>query len=121
MFTGDRLPLVNEDTVLEKVIFEITAKRFGSACIVDKNGKLKGLITDGDIRRLLEHKKDIWKIQAKEIMTKNPKTIKQKELASTALKILTEYSIMQIIIVDENNIPKGIVHLHDLLEAGIHL
>ena len=119
MFTGDRLPLVTEDTILEKVIFEITSKRFGSACVVNGEGKLKGIITDGDIRRLLEYKKDIWKTQAQEIMTKNPKTIKQGELTSVALKILTDYSIMQIIIVDDANIPQGIVHLHDLLEAGI--
>jgi len=119
MFTGERLPLVKEDTILEKVIFEITSKRFGSACVVNGDGKLKGIITDGDIRRLLEHKKDIWNTQAQEIMTKNPKTIRPDEMASTALKILTDYSIMQIIIVDDTNIPKGIIHLHDLLETGI--
>lgn len=120
MFTGDRLPLVNEHTILEKVIFEITAKRFGSTCVVNEKHQLKGIITDGDIRRLLKHRKDIWNLQAKEIMTKDPKTIKEGELASTALKILRDYSIMQIIIVNDNNIPKGIVHLHDLLESGIY-
>ena len=120
MFTGDRLPLVHEDTILEKVIFEITAKRFGSAGVVDNQGKLQGIITDGDIRRLLENRKDIWNLQAKEIMSKKPKTIKEGELATTALKILTDYSIMQIIVVNDDNIPKGIVHLHDLLEAGIY-
>jgi arabinose-5-phosphate isomerase len=120
MFTDERLPVVNEDTMLKKVIFEITAKRFGSTCVINKNRKLIGIITDGDIRRLLEKRKDIWDLHANEIMTQNPKTIRQGELASSALKILTDYSIMQIIVVDSKNVPKGIVHLHDLLEAGIN-
>ncbi|MEE4311762.1 MAG: CBS domain-containing protein, partial [candidate division KSB1 bacterium] len=119
MFTGERLPLVKEDTILEKVIFEITSKRFGSACVIDDKGMLKGIITDGDIRRMLEERKDIWKLQAVEIMTKDPKTVTEGELASRALKILTDYSIMQVVVVDEACVPKGIVHLHDLLEAGI--
>ncbi len=119
MFTGERLPIVHDDTILEKVIFEITSKRFGSACVVNSDGKLKGIITDGDIRRMLEKRKDIWNLHADEIMTKDPKTIYHGELASKALKILTDYSIMQVVVVDSKDVPMGIVHLHDLLEAGI--
>lgn len=119
MFTGDRIPKVHEDTLLEKVIFEITSKRFGSTCVLDQNDQLSGIITDGDIRRLVEKTKDIWTLKAKDVMTKNPKTVKEGTMASDALKLMTDFSIMQVIIVDDENNPRGIVHIHDILEAGI--
>ncbi|MDZ7330608.1 MAG: KpsF/GutQ family sugar-phosphate isomerase [candidate division KSB1 bacterium] len=119
MFTGDRIPKVTEDLPLEKVIFEITSKRFGSTCVVDQQDRLIGIITDGDIRRLVEKTKDIWDLKASQIMTRNPKTVKLGTLAAEALKLMTDFSIMQVIIVDDNNHPRGIVHIHDLLEAGI--
>ncbi|OQX95083.1 D-arabinose 5-phosphate isomerase [candidate division KSB1 bacterium 4572_119] len=119
MFTGDKIPIVSENDVLEKVIFEITSKRFGSTCIVDDRKKLVGIITDGDLRRLMEKTKDIWNIRAKDIMTKGPKTVEVGINASDALKVMTDYSIMQVIIVNGENNPKGIIHLHDILEAGI--
>jgi arabinose-5-phosphate isomerase len=119
MFTGDRIPKVNEDLPLEKVIFEITSKRFGSTCVINQNDKLTGIITDGDVRRLVEKTKDIWNLTAKDVMSKFPKTVKTGVMASEALKLMTDFSIMQVIIVDEENRPKGIVHIHDLLEAGI--
>jgi arabinose-5-phosphate isomerase len=119
MFTGDRIPKVNEDLPLEKVIFEITSKRFGSTCVINQNDKLTGIITDGDVRRLVEKTKDIWNLTAKDVMSKFPKTVKTGAMASDALKLMTDFSIMQVIIVDEENRPKGIVHIHDLLEAGI--
>lgn len=119
MFTGDRIPKVTEDVLLEKVIFEITSKRFGSACVVDENDKLLGIITDGDIRRLVEKTQDVWKLTAKEVMGEHPKTVRLGTMAADALKLMTDYSIMQVIIVDDENIPRGIVHIHDVLEAGI--
>ncbi len=119
MFTGDRIPKVTENLPLKQVIFEITAKRFGSTCVVDEQDRLIGIITDGDIRRLVEKTKDIWELKANQIMTRNPKTVKIGSLAADALKLMTDFSIMQVIIVDDNNHPRGIVHIHDLLEAGI--
>ncbi|MBL7094202.1 KpsF/GutQ family sugar-phosphate isomerase [candidate division KSB1 bacterium] len=119
MFTGDKIPVVPENMELEKVIFEITSKRFGSTCVIDKDKSLVGIITDGDIRRLLEKKKNIWQLKAKEVMSSNPKTVPLGIMAVDALKIMTDFSIMQVIIVDEKNIPRGIIHLHDILEAGI--
>jgi len=119
MFTGDRIPKVTENLPLKQVIFEITAKRFGSTCVVDEEDRLIGIITDGDIRRLVEKTKDIWELKASQIMTRNPKTVKIGSLAADALKLMTDFSIMQVIIVDDNNHPRGIVHIHDLLEAGI--
>jgi len=119
MFTGDRIPKVHEDLLLDKVIFEITSKRFGSTCVVNQKDQLSGIITDGDIRRLVEKTKDIWNLTAKDVMSKNPKTVKVGTLASDALKLMKDFSIMQVIIIDEESHPKGIVHIHDLLEAGI--
>ena len=119
MFTGDRIPRVHEHMPLDKVIFEITSKRFGSTCVLDENEQLLGIITDGDIRRLVEKTKDIWNLQAKDVMTEHPKTVKVGTMASDALKLMTDFSIMQVIIVDDENCPRGIVHIHDLLEAGI--
>ncbi len=119
MFTGDRIPKVDEDLPLEKVIFEITSKRFGSTCVIDQDQKLTGIITDGDIRRLVEKTKDIWNLTAKDVMTKNPKKVKIGAMAADALKLMTDFSIMQVIIIDDENCPRGIVHIHDLLEAGI--
>ncbi|MCU0643225.1 MAG: KpsF/GutQ family sugar-phosphate isomerase [bacterium] len=119
MFTGDRIPRVHEHTSLEKVIFEITSKRFGSSCVLDENQQLSGIITDGDIRRLVEKTKDIWNLQAKDVMSQHPKTVKIGTMAADALKLMTDFSIMQVIIVDDENYPRGIVHIHDILEAGI--
>lgn len=119
MFAGDRIPSVNEQTSLEKVIFEITSKRFGSTCVIDGNGQLSGIITDGDIRRLVEKTKDIWNLQAKDVMSRYPKTVKSGTMAADALKLMTDFSIMQVVIVDDENHPRGIIHIHDLLEAGI--
>ncbi len=119
MFTGDRIPKVAEDEPLDKVIFEITSKRFGSTCVVNDIGRLMGIITDGDIRRLLEKSKDVWNLKAKDIMSKNPKTVHMGIMAADAMKLMTDFSIMQVIIVDEEDVPAGIIHLHDILEAGI--
>jgi len=119
MFTGDRIPIVDESDILEKALFEITSKRFGSTCVVNDRRQLTGIITDGDIRRLLEKTKDIWSLKASDLMSRNPKTIKIGLMAADALKLMTDYSIMQVIIVDAENIPQGIIHLHDILEAGI--
>jgi len=119
MFTGERIPKVQEDLPLEKVIFEITSKRFGSTCVVDQNDQLTGIITDGDIRRLVERTKEIWNLAAHDVMSRNPKTVKIGTMAADALKLMTDFSIMQVIIVDDENRPRGIVHIHDMLEAGI--
>ena len=119
MFGGDRIPKVNENLPLEKVIFEITSKRFGSTCVIDQDEKLTGIVTDGDVRRLVEKTKDIWNLTAKDVMSNYPKTVKIGTMASDALKLMTDFSIMQVIIIDDENRPRGIVHIHDLLEAGI--
>ena len=119
MRTGEDMAQVREDTLLTKTILEITSKRLGATCIMKNNGKLAGIITDGDIRRLMERKHDIWKLRAKDIMNHKPKCIKSGSLAAKALHLMEEYSINQLIVVDENKNPVGMVHVHDLLKAGL--
>ncbi|MBI5748271.1 MAG: KpsF/GutQ family sugar-phosphate isomerase [Nitrospinae bacterium] len=119
MHKGDALPVVKEDTPFKDVIYEISSKKLGVTTVVDKNGALKGIVTDGDLRRLLEKSKDIFGITAAEMMTGNPKVIGKNELAAKALQIMEQHSITSLLIVDERNSPTGIVHLHDLLKAGV--
>lgn len=119
MFTGERLPRVKPDLPLEQVIFEITSKRFGATCVVDDQGILLGIITDGDVRRLVEKRMDVWSLTAQEVMNRQPKTVKLGTMAVDAFKLMKDFSIMQVIIIDDDGRPRGIVHIHDILEAGI--
>ncbi len=119
MYKESDLPIVNQTTSIKDTILEMTAKRLGSTCVIGNNKKLVGIITDGDLRRQLEKSLDIKTLQAKDIMTKNPKTIKQNLLASFALQQMEKYNITSLIVTDENNTPVGIVHLHDLVKLGL--
>ena len=119
MRTGEDMARVQEDTPLTDTILEITTKRLGATCIMTKNGKLAGIITDGDIRRLMERKHDIWKLRARDIMSRDPKCIESGSLAAKALHLMEEYSINQLIIVDKKMNPQGMIHVHDILKAGI--
>ena len=119
MHQGDAIPVVRENSMLKDVIYEISSKRLGVTTVVNTDGILKGIVTDGDLRRLLEKKRYIFEITASEIMSKNPKIIDKNELAAKALQIMEQYSITSLLIVDGKNSPTGIVHLHDLLKAGV--
>jgi arabinose-5-phosphate isomerase len=119
MITGDRIPIVTEDTNFTDAIFEITSKRLGATCVVDKSGILTGIITDGDLRRLLEKTLDIKSLKARDVMTRNPKVSKENYLASFALQHMENYKITVLIITDDNNKPVGIIHLHDLINLGL--
>ncbi len=119
MIDGDGVPIVNEDTLLKDVIFEMTSKRLGTTSVVDADGKLKGVITDGDLRRLLERTMDINGLTAKDVMSKNPKIMEPEYLASFALQQMESHNITTLIIIDDNKIPIGIVHLHDLIKLGL--
>ncbi len=119
MYTGDELPKVQEDTSLKDSILEITTKRLGTTSVVNSEGKLVGIITDGDLRRLLEKTTDINGLTAKDVMTENPKTIDPEYLASFALQEMERYKITTLIAVDENHYPVGIIHLHDLVKLGL--
>ncbi len=121
MHSGDDIPLVSESTVMKDVLFVISAKRMGVTGVVNDQGVLLGVITDGDLRRALEKKFDILGHQASEIMKLNPLRIKRQELAAAALQIMEKYSITSLFVFedDQSTSPCGIVHLHDILRAGI--
>jgi len=119
MYTGDDLPKVNLKDTLKDSILEITTKRLGATCVVDDEGKLKGVITDGDLRRLLEKTTDINGLTAGEVMSANPKTIDPEYLASFALQQMEHFKITILIAADDKNFPVGIIHLHDLVNLGL--
>lgn len=113
------LPIAHEnDTFLETVDL-ISKKKLGISIIVDDNGKLTGILTDGDIRRILLRYPDISILKNAEVMTKNPKTITGESMATKALALMEKYSITSLAVCDENNFPVGIIHIHDLLKAGV--
>jgi len=115
MQTGNNIPIVFEDEPLIKGIKEINRKNLGFTLAVDRNKKLKGIITDGDIRRLIAKEENLENLKVKNVMTKNPKTIDEEILAVKAMEIMEKYEITCLVILDKNKIPKGIIHLHDLL------
>ncbi len=119
MITGKKIPSVTENASIKDVILEITSKRLGTTCVVNNGGILTGIITDGDLRRLLERTLDIKDLSAKDIMTKNPKVTKEFYLASFALQQMENFKITSLIIVSDDNKPIGIIHLHDLINLGL--
>jgi len=119
MVSGDGVPVVREDVSLSDAIYEMTSKRFGATCVVDTNGTLTGMITDGDLRRLLGRMTNVADVKAKEVMTANPKTIRDNVLAVVALEDMERFNITQLIVVNERHRPVGMVHLHDLVKAGL--
>lgn len=119
MVAGDSVPVVREEVPLSDAIVEMTSKRLGATCIVDSAGRLQGIITDGDLRRLLQRTKNVTNVTAAEAMTKNPKTIRKGLLAATALEEMESYNITQLVVVDDKHRPVGMLHLHDLVKAGL--
>lgn len=117
--TGAQIPTISLKASLRDAILEITAKRLGATCVMNDDGTLAGIITDGDLRRLLQKTTDVTGLSAEQAMTKNPKTIRKGTLATIALQEMEKYSITQLVVVDEVKKPVGIVHLHDLVRAGL--
>jgi arabinose-5-phosphate isomerase len=111
-------PQVNEKSSLKDVIVEITKKRLGATAVLNKNKHVAGIITDGDLRRMLEKNVSLQNIIAKDIMCVNPKTISQNDLAVDALDLMRKNNISQLLVVD-NKKYEGIIHLHDLVREGI--
>ena len=119
MITGDKLPIAKESDDFCEVIKLISEKKLGIAILVDDNGAMTGILTDGDIRRTLIKYPQVHSLKANDVMTLNPKTIKTSELAAKALHLMEKYSITALAITDEDNHPVGILHIHDLLKAGV--
>lgn len=119
MISGDDVPVVKQSVSLPDAIVEITSKRLGATCVVDDSGRLLGIITDGDLRRLLQRTTDIRGLTALNVASKNPKTIRKDSLAAIALEEMEDFKITQLIVVDGEHRPIGMLHLHDLVKAGL--
>ena len=116
---GDELPVVNEQVTIREALIEVTAKKLGMTCVTDSQGHLVGIYTDGDVRRTLTQQYDINTTPLKEVMTRNCRTITHGILAAEALALMQKYSITALVVIDEANRPAAVVHLHDLLRAGV--
>ncbi len=121
MHVGKAFPMVTEKTLMKDVIFEITSKRLGVTSVCNGKGHLMGVITDGDLRRALEKFNDLLQREASEVMTRNPKWIEKDALAAKAVQRMEEYSITSLFVFNQpgEKVPAGIIHLHDLLKAGV--
>lgn len=118
IFPHNEMPKVSEDADIQTVILEMTSKRLGATAVVGDNDELLGIVTDGDLRRMLRDKKDFSTLQAKDIMNATPKVVSSEEYAASALAIMQEKSITQLVVVEDKRL-LGFVHLHDLLKEGL--
>lgn len=121
MHTDNDVPQVLPEVLLRDALFEITSKKLGITGVVDGKGQLVGVFTDGDLRRIMEKGLDSLQLPISEVMTTSPKRILRRNLAAKALQIMEKHSITSLFVFDseESNVPVGIVHLHDLLKAGV--
>lgn len=120
MMSEDRkLPIASEDMMFVDLVQLISDYRLGMAMLVDKSGRLSGILTDGDIRRTVLKFPDIKVLKAKDAMTVNPKTVQTTDFAASALHFMEKYSITTLPVVNDDNEPIGVVHIHDILKAGV--
>lgn len=118
LLDSQQIPKVKESAGLAEVIVEISGKRLGATAVVDEEDNLKGIITDGDLRRMLQKTLDIQSLRASDIMTVNPKTISSDEFAIRALNLMRNHNITQLVAMDGDKIA-GFVHIHELMKEGI--
>jgi arabinose-5-phosphate isomerase len=115
MHSGDALPRVTPATKMPDIIYEMSKKGLGMTTVLDEAGKLAGIVTDGDLRRLMQSAKGATlDLTAAQALTKNPVTIGAHELASTALSLMEQRKITSVVVVDEAQRVIGVLHLHDL-------
>lgn len=119
MHAGEALPLVHQEVSLKEALLEISRKGLGMTAIIDDNGKLAGLFTDGDLRRVLDQQVDLHKATIASLMTRNCITAKPAMLAAEALQIMEQRKINGLIVVNEQQEPVGALNMHDLLKAGV--
>ena len=118
IYKYDEPPKVKQNDNLKSIIFEISSKRMGAAVVIDEKDNVLGIITDGDLRRMLEKPFDFNKVTAKDIMTKSPKNVSVDEMAINAFYLMEKHKITQLIVCKDNKY-KGILHIHDILHEGI--
>jgi arabinose-5-phosphate isomerase len=119
MHVGEQLPIIAQGTLMRDALTEISRKQLGMTAVVDEAGILTGIITDGDLRRVLQEGIDLLQRQVRECMTPHPKTIDREALAAKALEVMERHAITSLLIVDPERRPEGVIHLHDLLRAGV--
>ncbi len=112
-------PKVYPETILSEVLVEMSFKRMGAVGVIDKEDKLQGIITDGDLRRMLGKSLDVGALVAQDVMSRAPKTTNPEELAIEAYNIMEQYSITQLAVTDQKGTYLGLIHLHDILKEGI--
>lgn len=120
MMTESRqMPVASEDIGFTELVQLISDYKLGMAMLTDKSGRLSGILTDGDIRRIVLKYKDLSNLCAKDVMSVNPKTVQSTDFAASALHLMEKYSITALAVVDDDNNPVGVVHIHDILKAGV--
>lgn len=119
MHRGEELPLVDQGVTMREAIPIISGKRLGMTGVTDGQGRLVGIITDGDLRRALQRWPDLLEREVRTVMTPDPKCIARSHLAAGAVQIMEQHAITSLLIVDETGRPEGVIHLHDLLRAGV--
>ncbi|MDA0987131.1 MAG: KpsF/GutQ family sugar-phosphate isomerase [Bacteroidetes bacterium] len=119
MVVAPHLPIIKRNALIKDVILEMTTKRLGATCVINDDETLCGIVTDGDLRRMLQKQNHLDNLTAEQIMTKNPKVLMQNVLAITALEEMETYNITQMVIINDDKKPVGIIHLHDLVKTGL--
>ncbi len=119
LYPENERPRVMPQTNIRDTLLEMTSKRLGCAVVVDENDKVLGIITDGDLRRMLERTAEMRDVTAAEVMTRDPKLVQADVLAVKALKLMQQYNITQLIVAEEDGTYLGILHLHDLIREGL--
>lgn len=119
VYDRENMPRVTLEDDIRRVILEISGGRLGAVAVTDTQDKLLGIVTDGDLRRMLEKHKDVNGLKAKDIMSANPKVISEDELAYDAFRMMEKNSITQLIVTGDGNVYRGMVHLHDILREGV--
>lgn len=119
MHQGNDLPCVTENTPFKNALLEMTQKKLGATTVVDHAGKLLGILTDGDIRRAFDKNQDLYHVAVSDIMTKNPKVIGPDLLAVEALNLMQLFKITSLVVVSQQQAPVGLIHIHDILKAGV--
>lgn len=117
MHKGDAVPLVTEKTSMQEAVMVLSQKRFGCVGVLDADNRLIGIVTDGDLARNLD--KNLHELTVNDLMTREPKTIRSDALATSAMATLNKFNISALIVTNDDGVPEGILHLHDLLRIGV--
>ena len=118
MQSGKDIPVVKQSATMKDALLEMTAKR-GVTSVVNESGVIIGILTDGDLKRLLAKTQDIFSLKVDEVMNKNPKKVDQGQLAVKAAKMMEDFRVTSLLVADKENRPVGIIHLHDIMQAGV--